>query len=184
MFGNPSLLINGTEIEDTFAEAFRMRYARLLVTAHDEHWLRAAVAEFTGYASSVIACDAEAGVEEWLSADKTPDGRPGAHVLVFGFSTEALQKAVPTRTGQCLMTCPTSAVYDGLPESAERIPLGKHIRFFGDGFQKSKLLLGRRYWRIPVMDGEFLVEESLGVEKGVAGGNLIVQGVDLDRPQR
>jgi formylmethanofuran--tetrahydromethanopterin N-formyltransferase len=173
------VLINGTEIEDTFAEAFRMRYARLLVTAHDEHWLKAAVREFTGYASSVIACDAEAGVEEWLPRDKTPDGRPGAHVLVFGFSTEALQKAVPTRTGQCLMTCPTSAVYDGLPQSEERIPLGKHIRFFGDGFQKSKLLLGRRYWRIPVMDGEFLVEESLGIEKGVAGGNLIVQGVDL-----
>ncbi|HVU88189.1 MAG TPA: formylmethanofuran--tetrahydromethanopterin N-formyltransferase [Pirellulales bacterium] len=173
------MLIDGTEIEDTFAEAFRMRYARLLVTAHDEHWLRAAVNEFTGYASSVIACDAEAGVEEWLPAEQTPDGRPGAHVLVFGFSTEALQKAVPTRTGQCLMTCPTTAVYDGLPEAVERIPLGKHIRFFGDGFQKSKLLLSRRYWRIPVMDGEFLVEESLGVEKGVAGGNLIVQGIDL-----
>ncbi len=65
------------------------------------------------------------------------------------------------------------------PMAEERIPLGKHIRFFGDGFQKSKLLLGRRYWRIPVMDGEFLVEDSLGVAKGVAGGNLILQGVDL-----
>ncbi len=173
------MLVNGTEIEDTFAEAFRMRFARLLVTAHDEHWLRAAVGEFTGYASSVIACDAEAGVERWLPASDTPDGRPGASVLVFGFSTEALAKAVPNRTGQCLMTCPTSAVYDGLSASEERIPLGKHIRFFGDGFQKSKLLLGRRYWRIPVMDGEFLVEDSLGIEKGVAGGNMILQGVDL-----
>ena len=177
--GDAELLVNGTEIEDTFAEAFRMRFARLLVTAHDEHWLRAAVGEFTGYASSVIACDAEAGVERWLPASDTPDGRPGASVLVFGFSTEALAKAVPNRTGQCLMTCPTSAVYDGLSASEERIPLGKHIRFFGDGFQKSKLLLGRRYWRIPVMDGEFLVEDSLGIEKGVAGGNMILQGVDL-----
>ncbi|HEY4313536.1 MAG TPA: formylmethanofuran--tetrahydromethanopterin N-formyltransferase [Pirellulales bacterium] len=173
------MLVNGTEIVDTFAEAFRMRYARLVVTAHDEHWLHAAVAEFTGYASSVIACDAEAGVERWLNPSETPDGRPGAAVLVFGFSIEALAKAVPNRTGQCLMTCPTSAVFDGLPGAEDRIPLGKHIRFFGDGFQKSKLLLGRRYWRIPVMDGEFLVEDSLGIEKGVAGGNLIVQGVDL-----
>ena len=171
--------IHGTEIEDTFAEAFRMRYARLIVTAHDEHWLRAGVGEFTGYAASVIACDAEAGVERWLPPQETPDGRPGAAVLVFGFATEALAKAVPNRTGQCLMTCPTTAVFDGLPSAEERIPLGKHIRFFGDGFQKSKMLLGRRYWRIPVMDGEFLVEDSLGIEKGVAGGNLIVEGADL-----
>jgi len=173
------LQVNGTEIEDTFAEAFRMRYTRLIVTAHDEHWLHAAVSEFTGFASSVIACDAEAGVERWLPPSETPDGRPGAAVLVFGFSVEALGKAVPNRTGQCLMTCPTSAVFDGLADGEERIPLGRHIRFFGDGFQKSKLLDGHRYWRIPVMDGEFLVEDSLGVAKGVAGGNLIIQGVDL-----
>ena len=137
--GVSDLLIDGTEIEDTFAEAFRMRFARLLVTAHDDHWLRAGVGEFTGYASSVIACDAEAGVEEWLSCDQTPDGRPGAHVLVFGFSTESLQKAVPTRTGQCLMTCPTSAVYDGLPMSEEPHPAGQaHPFFLVTDFQKSR----------------------------------------------
>jgi formylmethanofuran--tetrahydromethanopterin N-formyltransferase len=78
------------------------------------------------------------------------------------------------------MTCPTTAVFDGMPESADRVPLGKHIRFFGDGWQKSKLLDGRRYWRVPVMDGEFLVEDTLGVAKGVAGGNLILQGVSLE----
>lgn len=171
--------IDGTEIVDTFAEAFRMRFTRLIVTAHDEYWLQAAVNEFTGYASSVIACDAEAGVERRLAAPDTPDGRPGAAVLLFSFSTEALAKAVPTRCGQCLMTCPTTAVYDGLTDGEERIPLGKHLRFFGDGYQKSKLLLGHRYWRIPVMDGEFLVEDSLGVAKGVAGGNLIIQGTDM-----
>jgi formylmethanofuran--tetrahydromethanopterin N-formyltransferase len=168
-----------TEIEDTFAEAFGMRYARLLVTAHDEHWLGAATREFSGYASSVIACDAEVGIERHLGSDESPDARPGAALLVFGFSTAALAKAVPNRAGQCLMTCPTTAVYDGLPQGSERIPLGKFIRFFGDGFQKSKLLDGRRYWRVPVMDGEFLVEESAGVDKGVAGGNLILQAADL-----
>ena len=167
--------LGNTLIEDTFAEAFGMRYVRLIVTAADEYWLEAGLREFTGYSSSVIACDAETGVEQRLSADETPDGRIGAAVLVFGFSTDALTKAVPNRTGQCLMTCPSTAVFNGLPDSATKIPLGKHIRFFGDGFQKSKQVAGRRYWRIPVMDGEFLVEESLGVEKGVAGGNLIIQ---------
>ncbi|MCE9604542.1 MAG: formylmethanofuran--tetrahydromethanopterin N-formyltransferase [Planctomycetia bacterium] len=168
--------IGTTEIIDTFAEAFRMRYTRLIVTAHDDYWLDAAVRAFSGYASSVIACDAEIGVERHLATTATPDGRPGVSLLAFGFSTEALAKAIPNRTGQCLMTCPTTAVYDGLPAGEEKLALGKHLRFFGDGFQKSKRLNGRRYWRIPVMDGEFLVEERLGVNKGIAGGNLIFHG--------
>jgi formylmethanofuran--tetrahydromethanopterin N-formyltransferase len=170
--------LNGTYIDDTFAEAFGMRYARLIVTAADEYWLEAALRELTGYSSSVIACDAEAGVEQRLPSAETPDGRAGASVLVFGFSTDALAGSVPNRVGQCVMTCPTTAVYNGLVEAQTKIPLGKTIRFFGDGYQKSKQIAGRRYWRIPVMDGEFLVEDVLGVERGVAGGNLIVQSID------
>ena len=168
--------LDSTPIIDTFAEAFRMRFVRLIVTAVDDYWLDAALREVCGYSSSVIGCDAEVGVEQMLAPNETPDGRPGAAVLAFGFSSEALAKAVPNRVGQCLMTCPTTAVYNGLPEAEESIPLGKHLRYFGDGFQKSKLLAGRRYWRVPVMDGEFLLEEKLGVAKGVAGGNVIMQG--------
>ncbi len=167
--------IDGTRIEDTFAEAFRMRFVRLLVTAADDHWLDAGLREFTGYSSSIISCDSETGVERLLPALETPDGRPGAAVLVFGFSAETLAKVVPNRVGQCLMTCPTTAVFDGLTEGEKRIPLGKTIRYFGDGFQKSKLIAGRRYWRIPVMDGEFLIESTLHVGKGIGGGNLILQ---------
>ena len=170
--------LDGTLIDDTFAEAFGMRYVRLIVTAADEYWLEAALRELVGYSSSVIACDAEAGVERRLPAGETPDGRTGASVLLFGFSTEALIKSVPNRVGQCVMTCPTTAVYDGLPDAVTKVPLGKTIRFFGDGFQKSKQVGGRRFWRIPVMDGEFLVADVVGAEKGVAGGNLIVQSVD------
>jgi formylmethanofuran--tetrahydromethanopterin N-formyltransferase len=167
--------INGTHIEETFAEAFRMRYVRLVVTAEDEHWLDAAAREFTGYSSSIISCDSEAGLERKLAADETPDGRVGAAFLVFGFSPEGLAAVVPNRAGQCLMTCPTTAVYDGLTSGEKRIALGKTIRYFGDGFQKSKLVAGRRFWRIPVMDGEFLVESMVHVDKGVGGGNFVVQ---------
>jgi formylmethanofuran--tetrahydromethanopterin N-formyltransferase len=170
--------IDGTFIEDTFAEAFGMRYVRLMVTAADDYWLEAALRELTGYSSSVIACDAETGVERRLTAAETPDGRPGASVLLFGFSTDALNKSVPNRVGQCVMTCPTTAVYDGMPTAETKIPLGKKLRFFGDGFQKSKQVAGRRYWRIPVMDGEFVVDDVIGAEKGVAGGNMIIQSVD------
>ncbi len=155
-----------------------MKYTRLLVTAHDLHWLDASVREMTGFSSSVIACDMEAGCERLVPPEQTPDGRPGAAVLCFGFSRDALAKAVPVRTGQCLMTCPSTAVYDALPEADGRIPLGRHIRFFGDGYQRSKLIAGVRYWRIPVMDGEFLVQDSVGVGSGVAGGNIILQATD------
>lgn len=172
---SPPVTLGKTVIDDTFAEAFGMKYTRLVITAHDTFWLEAAVREFTGYSSSVIACDLEAGLERWLTLDETPDGRPGAAVLAFGFSADALAKAVANRVGQCVMTCASTAVFDGLAEADARIPLGKHIRFFGDGYQKSKVIGGIRYWRIPVMDGEFLVQESLGVAGGVAGGNLILQ---------
>jgi formylmethanofuran--tetrahydromethanopterin N-formyltransferase len=173
-----NMQIGDTTIDDTFAEAFGMHYCRLIVTAIDRHWLDSALAEFTGYATSVIACDLEIGVERYLGLQETPDGRLGAAVLAFAISDDALARAVPARTGQCLMTCPSTAVFNGL-ESPKTIPLGKHVRFFGDGFQKSKLLGERRFWRIPVMDGEFLIEERAGVAKGIAGGNLILQGRQL-----
>ena len=174
------MLIGNTQISDTFAEAFRLRFTRIVVTAHDEHWLDAAVRAACGYGTSVIGCDAEIGVERPLDRRETPDGRVGAALLAFGFAADALGKAVANRTAQCLLTCPTASVFDGLPTAEERGPLGRHIRFFGDGFEKSKVVDGRRFWRVPVMDGEFLVEESIGIEKGVGGGNFILQGTNLD----
>lgn len=180
--------IGPTWIKESFAEAFRMRYVRLVVTAHDQHWLEAAVREATGFATSVIACDVEAGLERWLGADETPDGRPGAALLMFGFSTAQLAQSVTRRVGQCILTCPTTAVFDGSTAAEEQVPLGKFMRFFGDGYQKSKWIGERRYWRVPVMDGEFLAEEYAGVAKGVAGGNIIIQciapAVALDAARR
>lgn len=168
--------IGSTQIIDTFAEAFRMQFARLVISAEDEYWLAIALSELCGYASSVIACDAEVGLERHLGPEESPDGRPAAAVLVFGFTPEKVGKAAANRVGQCVMTCPTTAVFNGLPDADQQSPLGKNLRFFGDGFQKSKLIDGRRYWRVPVMDGEFLIEDRLGVAKGVAGGNIILQG--------
>ena len=159
------MLIGSTLIEDTFAEAFPMRFTRLIITAHDDHWLRVALSEFTGYGSSVIGCDAEAGIERHLHTE-TPDGRPGASVLAFSFSPNGLGEAVVNRVGQSVMTCPTTAVFNGLAGTAERIALGKHLRYFGDGFQKSKVIDDRRFWRIPTMEGEFVVEERRGDRKG------------------
>lgn len=152
-----------------------MVFVRLEITAEDRYWVDIATREFSGYGTSVISCDAEVGVVREMEESETLDGRPGAEVMAFGFSRKALSLAISKRAGQTLMTCPSTAVFDGSGESEKRIPLGSHLRFFGDGFQKSKLIGERRFWRIPVMDGEFVAEESLGVFKGVAGGNFILQ---------
>jgi formylmethanofuran--tetrahydromethanopterin N-formyltransferase len=167
-----------TLVADTFAEAFPMTAARVIVTADAPGWAMTAAQTMTGYATSVIACDAEAGIERELSARDTPDARPGVSVLVFAFSRDALEKAVSNRVGQCVMTCPTTACYNGLTLGEKSISVGGRLRYFGDGWQISKRLGGRRYWRVPVMDGEFLCEQTFGTVKGVAGGNIILMGAE------
>jgi formylmethanofuran--tetrahydromethanopterin N-formyltransferase len=173
------LNINGTPIADTFAEAFPMTVARVIVTAATLEWARTAGCVATGYACSVIGCDAEAGIERDMTPEETPDGRPGASLLFFGFGREKLKKAFVNRVGQCILTCPTTACYNGLPiEPDKAIRVGGALRFFGDGQQTSKLLDGRRFWRIPVMDGELLCEDRFGTTKGVAGGNFLILATD------
>lgn len=171
----PPLSLNGVEVIDTFAEAFGMTAARLIVTAVSPRWVREASQAATGYAASVIGCDAEAGLEKELSPAETPDGRPGVSLLFFAFSRDALQKALVNRVAQCVLTCPTTACFNGLPiDPARAIRIGGNLRFFGDGWQISKLLDGKRYWRVPVLDGEFLCEDTFGTAKGVAGGNILI----------
>ena len=184
--------IEGTRIEDTYAEAFGLRAARLLITAETEAWAATAARAMTGFATSIIACGCEAGLEG-PRPDRTPDGRPGVRVLVLARSREVLQEQIVRRVGQCVMTAATSACWDDLP-SEESVRLGSMLRFFGDGHQTSKRLdpsLGRlaegrdgavapfrprRRWRIPVMDGEFVVDDRCGVRKAVAGGNFLILG--------
>ena len=174
----------GVEIEDTFAEAFPMVGARVIVTAASERWARIAAQVATGYGTSVIGCDAEAGVESELQPEDTPDGRPGVSMLLFGFSRSALGNALVGRIGQCVMTCPTTSCYDGLESRDKTVKVGAALRYFGDRHQISKRLLDRRYWRVPVMDGEFVCEDVFGTQKGVAGGNFLIlaesQAVGLD----
>lgn len=172
------LRLNGVEIVATFAEAFPIKAARLVITAEEPEWAVTAANEFCGNATSVIACDVEAAIERTIPASETPDGRPGVSVLVFAFSLEGLAKSIPGRVGQCILTCPTTACYNGLSDcpKEKRVRVGGMIRYFGDGFQKSKKLGDRRFWRIPVMDGEFVCEDWFGTVTGVAGGNLLICG--------
>jgi formylmethanofuran--tetrahydromethanopterin N-formyltransferase len=168
------MLIRGTLIEDTFAEAFTMRVARLLITGASPRWANAAALKLTGFATSVIGCKCEAGIERVLEPGETPDGRPGVSVLFMTMSKDDLAKRLIERVGQTVLTCPTTACFDGLPEAPDRVGVGSSLRYFGDGFQTSKVLGGERFWRIPVMEGEFLVQEKFGMLKAVGGGNFLI----------
>lgn len=165
------------EIADTFAEAFPMTAARLIFTAATASWAETAAKVFCGYASSVIGCDLETAIERRWTADSTPDLRPGISVLAFAFSRDRLAAALVNRVGQCILTCPTTACFNGLTAEKDReVSVGGQLRFFGDGYQSSKVIAARRYWRVPVMDGEFVCEDRFGTTKGVAGGNLLLCG--------
>jgi formylmethanofuran--tetrahydromethanopterin N-formyltransferase len=171
------MYINGVEIEDTYAEAFKMWGARIIITARNRKWAMESALKMTGFATSVIGCRCEAGIEG--EATDTPDGRPGVSVLFFTPSKDDLGKRLIDRIGQCVMTCPTTACFNGL-KSPDVAPVGGQLRYFGDGYQISKLWNGRRFWRIPVMEGEFLVEEKFGMQPSVGGGNFLILGEDPD----
>ena len=168
------MIINGVTIDETFAEAFPMKGTRLIITALNAKWAMISAQAFTGFATSVIACGCEAGIGRELDPSETPDGRPGVSVLIFAMGGKGLAKQVETRAGQCILTSPTSALFSGLDNSEKEIALGQNLRYFGDGFQISKMIDGKRYWRIPVMDGEFLTQEKTGVHDSVGGGNFLV----------
>lgn len=176
--------INSTLIEDAWGEAFNMWAVRLLITADNQQWLDAAVRQCTGYGTSIIGCDCETGLESLMTPDQTPDARPGAAVLLFARGVEDLEHAAANRIGQAVMTCPTTSVFDGMPGGGRGAPttlgLGKHVSLFGDGYQSAVSRHGRSCWCIPVMDGEFVVQEGFSAVAAVGGGNFMIGGTGRD----
>ena len=168
------LNVNGVAIDDTFAEAFGMRATAIIITGPNRKWARQAAITMTGFATSVIGCGCEAAIDVELAPSQTPDGRPGCRVMIFAVSTDELQKQLQNRVGQCVLTTPGSACFAGM-DGPNQLKLGSALRYFGDGWQISKKLGDRHYWRVPVMDGEFLCEATVGMTKeAVGGGNLLL----------
>ncbi|MGD9785255.1 MAG: formylmethanofuran--tetrahydromethanopterin N-formyltransferase [Hyphomicrobiaceae bacterium] len=171
--------INGVAIDDTFAEAFGMTGTGIVITADSAKWAMQAAVTMTGFGTSVIGCGAECGIDREMSPDETPDGRHGVRCLVFSFSPDMVADQLKKRVGQCVLTSPGSACYDGLGDAKSRIKLSTGFRYFGDGWQTAKKLGARRFWRVPVMDGEFIAEDTVGVTtEAVGGGNLLILGRD------
>lgn len=167
------MILNGVEIRDSFAEAFPMVGTRLIITADTAKWAMIAAKTMTGFATSVIGCGCEAGVEREVPSEETPDGRPGVAVLIFAMDIKGLKSIVPNRIGQCVLTSPTSACYAGI-EGGDSISIGKALKYFGDGWQIAKNVNGKRIWRVPVMEGEFVCDHETGSVSGVGGGNILI----------
>jgi formylmethanofuran--tetrahydromethanopterin N-formyltransferase len=167
-------------IEDTYAEAFRSIYGRVLVTAKNRKWLDAACMAATGHASSTILCDCEAGIESYVDGKDTPDGRPGAylqfHVPRFRKDrVEHLERVMLARISQNILTCPTTCCFNAL-ETPEYFKLGRKIAFFGDGYQYRTERFGTKGWAIPILGGEFYLTRRFGYTDGLMGGNVWFMG--------
>lgn len=169
---------NICEIVDTFAEMFPLWAGRVLITADSEMWALTAAEVATGFATSIIMSPAEAGIEGIVSAGNTPDKRIGVLIQIYNRSRFELKNQMILRIGQCVMTCPTTSAFDAMPNAKRRLKVGRSIRLFGDGFQKKGLIGNRKVWKIPVMEGNFIVEDSFGTAEAIAGGNLLILAKD------
>jgi formylmethanofuran--tetrahydromethanopterin N-formyltransferase len=166
--------INGVQIEDTFAEGFPIKMARVVVTAVTERWALEAAREATGFGTSVIGCSAEAGIEGIVGGEETPDGRPGVNILICNMGYKNLENSLLSRIGQCVLTAPTAAAFSGMLDAEKQFDTGKKLSFFGDGYQKQAEICGRSVWKIPLMSGDFIVEQNFGAVDGIAGGNFLI----------
>jgi formylmethanofuran--tetrahydromethanopterin N-formyltransferase len=166
--------INGVQIEDTFAEGFPIKMARVQITAITERWALEAAREATGFGTSVIGCSAEAGIECIVGGEDTPDGRPGVNILICNMGYKNLENSLLFRLGQCVLTAPTAAAFSGMPDAEKQFDTGKKLSFFGDGYQKQVELFGRSVWKIPLMSGDFIVEQNFGAVDAIAGGNFLI----------
>lgn len=167
--------INGAGILDTYAEAFPVWLSRVVITAASREWAYRAAVEATGFATSRIGCPCEAGIEGYLSHGETPDGREGVSILVCS-EKKNLKANVASRVAQCILPSPTASAFDGFPGSRTRFHTRMH--YFGDSYEERCTIGGRRCWKIPVMEGEYVGEERFGAVAGIAGGNFLVMGRD------
>ena len=169
--------INGVNIKETYAEGFGIKVSRILVTAASERLAMIAATEATGYGTSVIGCPAEAGIDCFVPANMTPDGRPGYIIMICHASKGMLDTELMERIGMCILTSPTAAAFNAL-ESEDVIKTGAKLKYFGDGFEKECDIDGRKVFSIPIMSGDFLVESEFGFKEGVAGGNFFILAKD------
>lgn len=164
----------GVDVVDTYCEAFDGLYSRLLITAGSKKLLSKAVGSFTALPSTVFN-KSEGGVEKWVDKRETPDKRPGAIVQLWvNYSkkaAEVLEDELGWRIRQGVLVVPTTKVFSAL-DSENKIDAMRRIGHCGDGYEAVEERYGRKVVRIPIMMGDFYIEQFLGYARGVMGGNL------------
>jgi formylmethanofuran--tetrahydromethanopterin N-formyltransferase len=169
---------NVCKVDDTFAEMFPLWVGRILITAENKKWALTAANVATGFATSVIMAPAEAAIERFVPPEQTPDNRIGVLIQIYNRNRFELKNQLIQRIGQCIMTTPTTAAFNGLSKTKRKLKVGRSLRYFGDGFEKKTMVGDRKCWKIPVMEGNFIVEDGFGAQQGVAGGNILILAKD------
>lgn len=172
-----SFNLEGVEVEDTYAEAFKVFSSRVLITAKNKKWAEIIAKEAIGFGTSQVMCPAEAGID--TETDDTPDGRPGVIIQICHPDKDSLDEQLLARLGQCVLTAPTAAAFNAL-DSDEKFGIGQKLKYFGDGFEKEGEVGNRSVQIIPIMSGEFVIEDAFGVTEAVAGGNFFIMAKDSD----
>ncbi len=150
---------------DTIPEGFGRVMARVLVTAKDAAWAHRAAEAACGFATSLTMCPAECGIDVEVKGQDTPDGRPGVVFMVVQRTLPLLEEQLVARISQCVLTTPTAACFNAL-ESDEVLPIGSEVQHFGDKLSTKEELTGRTLWHIPLMGGDFIIEDTFGVARG------------------
>jgi formylmethanofuran--tetrahydromethanopterin N-formyltransferase len=173
--------INNVIIEDTYAEAFPIYSAEVLITAATEYYAKICAQEATGFGTSIIGCPSESGIDRFVIGEETPDYRPGCVIMICHMKKDGLKEQIMERVGECVLTAPTTAMFNWIPFEKKEDPkleekLDVKLHFFGDGYESKTVVNGRNCWKIPIMGGDFICEEEFGYKKGVAGGNFFIMG--------
>ncbi len=184
-----ALKVGKIEVEDTYCEAFDGLFSRMLVTARDRKRLERAATAATSLPCTVFG-ESEGGIERWVGADETPDGRIGAIIQIWigrpklsrcpkcGYSWKPYQTTAGTlefeiskRIRQGILVVPTTRIFNHL-ESEKKIGMMERVGHCGDGYEWVEERFGRKMINIPLMMGEFLIESEMGYDVGVMGGNV------------
>ncbi|MHA1125413.1 MAG: formylmethanofuran--tetrahydromethanopterin N-formyltransferase [Candidatus Heimdallarchaeota archaeon] len=170
--------LNGVEIDDTYAEAFDGLVSRMIVTLRDEQLMQYTAAQCSALPSIVVG-RTEAGVENWVRGNVTPDGNPGFIVQMWGGynpdksekSIKKFYKELGLRIRQGILVVPTTTVFNGL-ESKTKFDMMENVGYCGDVYQEDVELYGRKMIKIPLMMGDWFIEREIGYLTGVSGGNI------------
>lgn len=170
--------LRGVFIQDTFAEAWDLEVARIILTAMEEDVAWAAAHQFAGAAgSSELGSRINAGVEHALPPQETPDGRPGVVVALAMPPNRHDQFVEELATRLVLATLiPTVAVFDGMLSdvtSTATLDWYALTAHHWAGYEEEREVAGRRVCQVPTTTGSFIYERRITLSLEGTDGHIV-----------